>query len=231
MTVQANVFFWAPPCCWHHAHLCQRRRSPPPPSRRRCVKAPPPRKVQLLFVQNADRIVMKDRHTIILEGVSPATIFFSDRPDRITGHMPTSQFISRWNSGKDSFAADPPNATLAVLDKQNRMRDFVVELRNPRLKGNALTYDVKLLQGKVLAKSGGPCTLFIDALSESFGSESYGPDGRSYVRGDDGIVVDDDPDNARVWNDNEDTDHVWKEKDTDHVWKDGDTDHVWKEND
>ena len=140
-------------------------------------KAAAPKKVQLLFVQNADRVVLKDKHTITLEGVSPATIFFSDRPDRITGHLLTSHFVSRWNKGSDNFAANPPNATIAVLSSKKVMRNFVVELHNPRLKGNSLTYDVKLLQGKVLAKSAGPCTLFIDALSEPLTAGSYGASG------------------------------------------------------
>ena len=72
----------------------------------------------------------------------------------------------------------------------------------------------------MLAKSAGPCTLFIDALSEPITSGSYGASGKMYIRGDDGIVVDDDKDNARVWNDDEDTGHVWDDSkdDTDHEW-------------
>jgi hypothetical protein len=156
-----------------------------------------PKKVQLLFVQNADRVVIKDKHTITLEGVSPATIFFSDRPDRITGHMLTSHFISRWKKGSDNFAANPPNATISVLSNKKAMRDFVVELRNPRLKGNSLTYDVRLLQGKVLAKSAGPCTLFIDALSEPITPDSFGASGQMYGSGDGGFVSHGDIDDGR----------------------------------
>jgi hypothetical protein len=195
-----------------------------------------PRKVQLLFVQNADRVVIKDKHTITLEGVSPATIFFSDRPDRITGHMLTPHFVKLWSKGSDNFATSPPNATISVLSgKTNGMRSFVVELSNPRLTGHSLSYDVKLLQGKVLATSAGPCTLFIDALSEPLASDSYADvNRRVYRRGDDGTVVyedDDGADNGGVWSDDDTAEHVWNDDkdDTEHIWNDekDDTEHNW----
>jgi len=51
--------------------------------------------VQMLFVQNAKDVVMeKGRLTLI--GVSPTTIFFSDRPKRIAGHMYTEDFVLEW---------------------------------------------------------------------------------------------------------------------------------------
>jgi len=66
--------------------------------------------VQMLFVQNAKDVVMeKGRLTLI--GVSPTTIFFSDRPKRIAGHMYTEDFVLEWQkgTGKENFHADPPN--------------------------------------------------------------------------------------------------------------------------
>ena len=68
--------------------------------------------VQLLFVQNAKDVVMKDGRLTLI-GVSPTTIFFSDRPKRIAGHMHTQDFVLEWQkgTGKESFNTDPPNAT------------------------------------------------------------------------------------------------------------------------
>lgn len=43
--------------------------------------------VQLLCVQNAQDVVIKDGR-LTLRGISPTPIFFSDRPRRIAGHMP-----------------------------------------------------------------------------------------------------------------------------------------------
>ena len=49
------------------------------------------KEVQLLFVQTSHDVAMgKDRLTLI--GVSPTTLFFSDRPKRIAGHMTTEDF-------------------------------------------------------------------------------------------------------------------------------------------
>ena len=45
-------------------------------------------KVELLFVQSALNVVGSNDH-ITLKGINPQTIFFSDRPKRIAGHMDT----------------------------------------------------------------------------------------------------------------------------------------------
>jgi hypothetical protein len=146
-----------------------------------------PKKVHLLFVQNAKSVELKN-NKMILKGVSPTTIFFSDRPARITGHITTAQVMPRWSKGEDSFSADPPNAVLSVFN-QNKTHDMVVELRNPVLKGDMLTYDIKVLHGKMIA-GGGPCTLFIDSIGRPMTPLSYaGVARRQYRRGDDGTVV------------------------------------------
>ena len=65
--------------------------------------------VQLLFVQNARDVVM-DNDRLTLVGVNPTTIFFSDRPKRIAGHMSTEDFVLDWQekTGKESFHTKPP---------------------------------------------------------------------------------------------------------------------------
>jgi hypothetical protein len=76
--------------------------------------------------------------------------------------MPTSKFVPLWSQGKDSFLKDNPNATLSVFHGDT-VSDLVVELSNPQLSGNDLSYDVKVLEGTPLAK-GGACALFIDII-------------------------------------------------------------------
>ena len=121
--------------------------------------------VQLLFVQNArDVVIGKGRLTLI--GVNPTTIFFADRPKRIPGHMSTGDFVLDWQegTGKESFHADPPNATLSVFG-QDEIVDVVVELKNPRLAGGALVYDIDVLEEEDQIPSG-PVSLFIDPIGE-----------------------------------------------------------------
>lgn len=129
-----------------------------------------PKKADLLFVQNAQGVSFsKDKMT--LRGVSPITIAFADRPERFAGHMPTSKFIPMWSQGKDSFLKDPPNATLSVLDGE-QVSSLVVVLRNPRLAGGNLTYDVQVLEGSPPTHAGA-ASLFIDIIGMPLTPMSY----------------------------------------------------------
>ena len=119
--------------------------------------------VQLLFVQNAKDVVM-DQGRLTLIGVNPTTIFFSDRPKRITGHMSTEDFVLDWQekTGKESFHTKPPNATMSVFGDEEIV-DVVVTLKNPRLAGHALVYDIDVLEEDQPIPSG-PVSLFIDPI-------------------------------------------------------------------
>jgi hypothetical protein len=129
--------------------------------------------VQLLFVQNAKAVVF-DKGTLTLKGVSPMTVFFSDRPVRIAGHFNTKdEFVPLWDEGKDSFLKDPPNATVSIYEKgRDQLQDVVVKLSKPRLKGEDLTYDIKVIEGKV-PKRGGACSVFIDIIGLPFTPLSF----------------------------------------------------------
>ena len=127
---------------------------------------------QFLFVQNAKGVVF-EKGTITLKGVSPTTLFFSDRPMRIAGHLTTEEYIQMWGEGKDSFASDPPNATLSIFqDDKEKLIDVVVKLSNPRLEGDDLTYHVAILEGQMPAK-GGICSVFIDIIGLPFTPLSF----------------------------------------------------------
>jgi hypothetical protein len=119
--------------------------------------------VQLLFVQTSKDVAL-EKEKMTLKGISPTTIFFSDRPKRIAGHMATEDFVADWKEGKgkNSFVDDPPNATLSIFGK-DEIVDIVMELKNPRLKGNDFIYDIGVLEIDHPITSG-PCSLFIDPI-------------------------------------------------------------------
>lgn len=72
----------------------------------------PPTTVEDMFVQTARGVRTEDgRMTLV--GLTPHTIYFSDRPERIVGHLTTGRFLEWWSDGDDSFAADPPNTVLS----------------------------------------------------------------------------------------------------------------------
>lgn len=125
-----------------------------------------PKEVPMMFVQSAKNVSFEG-NKMTLKGIGPSTIFFSDRPERITGHMSLQQFLKEWDQGKDSFKKDPPNATLSTFEEK-KVNYLVVELSNPQLKGDDLTYDVKILDGTPPAK-GGLASLFIDWVVVNFG--------------------------------------------------------------
>jgi len=138
------------------------------------------KQADFLFVQNAQSIHYADGK-LTLKGVSPTTIMFSDRPERIAGHMATARFVPFWSKGKDSFLADPPNATLSIVN-EDQVNDVVVVLRDPDLKGDELSYHVRVLEGEMPAK-GGPVSLFIDIIGMPLTPVSYaGVARRTYRR-------------------------------------------------
>jgi hypothetical protein len=138
------------------------------------VPAAAPVMAQLLFVQNAHGVeVGGGGKTLTLKGLSPTTLFFSDRPVRIAGHYLTAEYLQFWKAGPDSFLKDPPNATLSVFEKdKNELSDVVVTLRNPRLSGNDLTYDITVISG-TMPKTSGPASLFIDIIGLPFTPLSF----------------------------------------------------------
>ena len=116
-----------------------------------------------MFVQIA-RSVSSDQTTLTLHDVAPSTLYFSDRPERVVGHMTTEQFIGQWTEGPNSFDEDPPNAVLSYIDTGADIpTDAVVILRDPVAGNGSLTYAIEVLEGSVPTESGA-VTLFIDPL-------------------------------------------------------------------
>jgi hypothetical protein len=135
--------------------------------------------VEYLFVQSAPKVSLKDG-VLTLKGVNSSTLFFSDRPDRIVGHVPTAKFVAHWGEGNDSFEADPPNAALSILgDKEPQQ--LVVELKSPRLEDGNLIYDVVVLDGDKTA-SGDECSLFIDVIGRPLTPLSFAGGARRVAR-------------------------------------------------
>ena len=114
---------------------------------------------------------------LTLTDVGSNSIVFADRPFRAVGHVLTKHFLREWDEGSDSFAKDPPNATISVLSAEGDfVEDAVVVLKSPKLDGDKLTFDVAVLEGG-LSKATGPASLFIDW----FAARGYG--GRGFVAG------------------------------------------------
>ncbi|MCU0500187.1 MAG: hypothetical protein MUC51_00210 [Anaerolineae bacterium] len=117
--------------------------------------------IEALFVQTSHGMSYENGK-LTLHTLAPTTLFFSDRPDRVTGHITSQEFVDSWDKGPDNFASNPPNAVLSIFHP-DMVSDVVVELTTPILQGNQLTYAVTILDGEMPA-DGGPSALFIDVI-------------------------------------------------------------------
>ena len=130
-----------------------------------------------LYVQTAHSGTLSDeqadgRRILKLNNVSPTTTYFSDRPDRITGHESTTEFIAQWSDGSDSFADNPPNAALDVMGADARSL-AIVELMGATYdaQNKTLEYEVMMLNDE--SESTFPAAfdgvaLFIDSTHQDY---------------------------------------------------------------
>ena len=127
---------------------------------------------QLMFVQSADDFKVDSvKSTFRLVKVNQQTLYFSDRPQRIAGHLKMADYLKEWTTqaGKDNFKADPPNATLSIYEPEKPENTIVVvTLTNPVVDGADLVYSYKVLDGTMPA-NGGPTALFIDWIGAGGG--------------------------------------------------------------
>ena len=122
---------------------------------------------EFMFVQSAEDLkVDPARSTFRLVKVTQQTLFFSDRPERIAGHLKMADYLKEWGAraGPDNFGQDPPNAALSVYEPgEAGNRVIVVKITNPVVDGADLVYSYKVLKGTMPA-NGGATTLFIDKI-------------------------------------------------------------------
>src|SRR5262244_2860139 len=122
-----------------------------------------PELVPSLIVLNARGANLQGQQ-LTLVGVASNAIVFADRPVRSAGHVLTTHLLEEWGAGSDSFAKNPPNATVSVFSKDGAsVRDAVVVLKTPNLSGDRLTFDVQVLEGD-LTGADGPASVFIDII-------------------------------------------------------------------
>lgn len=135
-----------------------------------------------LFVQTAGAMRYDAASgRVMLDNVSPVTLFFSDRPERIAGNMSTARFVPFWSTGTDSFLSDPPNADISMII-DGALQQSVVTLSDPVLDGTTLSYAAKPVSGEIPA-AGTEVSVFIDVIGMPLTPVSYaGVARRTYRR-------------------------------------------------
>lgn len=82
--------------------------------------------ITLLFIQQADSgtltVIPKKpgSYYLTLYGVSPYIIYFSVRPHRIRGIIPTQNFVQSWNAGGNGYRQINPNAVITANQVNNQ---------------------------------------------------------------------------------------------------------------
>jgi len=103
---------------------------------------------EVMMIQSA-REASFDGRILTLKAIGPSTLLFSDRPERAVGQLPYGSFIKLWDEGRDSLETDPPNAAFSALSSGGEQQLAVVELMKPKLQGEDIDYEVKVLSGTV----------------------------------------------------------------------------------
>jgi hypothetical protein len=126
--------------------------------------------LQLMFVQTAAGIeVDTAAQKLRLKDVVPQVLYFSDRPERVAGHVDMAGYLEEWTKGKDNFGEDPPNATLSVYEPgQPENTTVVIEIMQPEVDGKDISYSYTLINGEMPA-AGQNAALFIDWIGPGGG--------------------------------------------------------------
>jgi hypothetical protein len=125
-----------------------------------------------LIVMNAAGAKLEG-NKLTFTGAAPNAIIFADRPVRAAGHALTAHLLEEWAQGSDSFAKDPPNATVSVFAKDgSTVKDAVVTLMTPKANGADIVFDVAVLEGD-LGNADGPASVFIDIIGMPFTPLSF----------------------------------------------------------
>lgn len=132
-----------------------------------------PEVVPSLIVMNSRSATLADGK-LTLKDVAGNSIVFADRPVRAAGHALTTTLIDEWNpSYPDSFYVDPPNATVSAYGAEEKtILDAVVVLKNPKMEGADLVFDVEVLEGG-LDGATGPAAVFIDIIGRPLTPVSF----------------------------------------------------------
>ena len=57
--------------------------------------------IDAMFVHTARGFAV-DGERIVLRDVTPSTLYFGDRPERVVGHVDTAEFVDLWGESEDS---------------------------------------------------------------------------------------------------------------------------------
>jgi hypothetical protein len=116
-----------------------------------------------LFVIRAQEVAYTGSR-LVLKDTDPRITYFCDRPVRSAGYLTIDALRAIVTKGENNFLENPPNAAVSIFEDDGGVGDAVVVLPSaPRVKGNDLDFEVRLIEGELPA-SGGAVALFVDPI-------------------------------------------------------------------
>lgn len=115
----------------------------------------------ILFTQSAINATSSDGKLTM--NSQEDVFYFTDRPDRVSGHYTVEQFTSLWSGEDSTFAEDPPNAVLTWKSDDGSMSYAEVILTNAKVDNDGnIEYDFTLETGDSIPSNLSNVSLFID---------------------------------------------------------------------
>lgn len=126
-----------------------------------CTSEPVPRTSYLFLIMSNHGEIKKapdGSYKLILDhSAIEQMIAFSDRPHPVVRHINAEQFKTLWREGSNSFAKDPPNATVII---NNHLQTVV--LINIKIDGTKTIFTVRSDGHQNLVELKGGTQLFVD---------------------------------------------------------------------
>ena len=106
-------------------------------------------KVSLLYALSGSSATMTllpgsgDRYAFTLRDADARTVWFSDRPMRLSGTLPTSELVETWPGL--GFVADPPNVAITLHEPAGSTETIVAVMRKPTFRAGVLRATMQVL--------------------------------------------------------------------------------------
>ncbi len=104
--------------------------------------------LRYLFIITGDTGTFKDGK-LTLNG-TPIVTFTYLGTTREVGHFLVDTFVEMWDKNPSTYNTNPPSGTLSVLDKKGHANS-VIAVSNPVSTLNSITFDARVLEGKLPA--------------------------------------------------------------------------------
>jgi len=111
--------------------------------------APSEQKVSLLYAVSGASATMTllpgsgNRYAFTLKGADARTVWFTDRPVRLSGSLPTSELVGSWPGF--GFVTDPPNVAITMHDPAGSTGTIVAVMRKPTFRAGVLRATMQVL--------------------------------------------------------------------------------------